>query len=107
MADSSSPLAQASPALQPTRAPMQNQTHTDIHPLTHIHTVRSTQSRSLHPSFGGFWQLFILLNWLSHYSWNTTRQGEKESCRSLKEGKKGTKSGKEKQEQREDEIRIC
>lgn len=73
------PLLLSSPHALPCKAK-----HTDIHPLTHTHTHKHTLPLSLHPSSGGFWQLFMLLNWLSHYSWNTTRLREKESSCSLK-----------------------
>lgn len=76
--------------------------HPPTDSLLEAHTPRSP-----HPSSGGFWQLFMLLNWLSHYSWNITRLGEKDSRRFLKKGRKNSESAKERQEQSEDKIGIC
>lgn len=87
----------------PHALPCKNQ-NAHRHPPTdswaHTYTLPNTHSRFLalslflHPSSGGFWQLFMLLNWLSHYSWNSTRLREKEPSCFLKKGKKGKGSAK-------------
>lgn len=79
---------------------------TDIHPLTHIRTLRNAHSRTPHPSSGGFWQLFMLLNWLSHYSWNISslRESERESPAAF--SRKNRKKQKDLRKKRRAEGRL-
>ncbi len=89
----------------PTDSCSHTHTHAHTHACAHTHTHTHTLPFSLHPSSGGFWQLFMLLNWLSHYSWNTSRLREKESSRFLREGKESVR-GKTRAERRRNMLKC-